>query len=315
MNKIFVSIACFADPDIINTINDCLDKAKHPENIVFGICSQMDLNDTSLEIYKDLNNFKIIKIDWREAKGPTYARYLITKLVSDETYFLQIDAHTRFFNNWDDIVINCLNECNDTKAILTAFPIPIEKMDSYENYPLNVSTKKFKFLSLDSIKLDAMCCNQKQFLKTYYLSAAFLFGPTEFLKDVPYDPYLIYSYQSIEQQFYAVRLFTHGWNLYKPSKHVLATYYKQTVDRKDTKGKKIPVPCNPQKEKLSWKRVSYYYGLCDLNDVEKKEDINKYGLGNKRSLDDFFAIHNEKGCIEKIRKGLKYKNGKWSKFT
>ena len=126
MNKIFVSIACFMDPDVINTINDCLKKAKNPDNIVFGICSQTDLNDNSLEIYKGLSNFKIIKIDWREAQGPTYARYLISKLVTDETYFLQIDAHTRFFDNWDEIAINCLNECNDSKAILTAFPINIK---------------------------------------------------------------------------------------------------------------------------------------------------------------------------------------------
>ena len=46
MSKIFLSIACFMDNDIINTIEDCLNKAKHPHNIVFGICSQMDLRDT-----------------------------------------------------------------------------------------------------------------------------------------------------------------------------------------------------------------------------------------------------------------------------
>ena len=33
MSKIFVSIACFMDNDIVNTIEDCLNKAKHPDNI------------------------------------------------------------------------------------------------------------------------------------------------------------------------------------------------------------------------------------------------------------------------------------------
>ena len=37
-NKIFVSIACFLDKDISNTIEDCLNKAAYPENIIFGIC-------------------------------------------------------------------------------------------------------------------------------------------------------------------------------------------------------------------------------------------------------------------------------------
>lgn len=301
------------DPDVINTIDDCLKQAKNPENVIFGICSQTDLNDNSLEIYKGLSNFKIIKIHWREAQGPTYARYLISKLVTDETYFLQIDAHTRFFDNWDEIAINCLNECNDSKAILTAFPISIQRMNN-TNHPLNISTKKFHSLSFNSIKLGSICCGKKTFVKTYYLSAAFLFGSTKFLKEVPYDPYLTYSYQTIEQQFYAVRLFTHGWNLYKPSKHVLATHYGKTV-HKDTKGNIIYAPSNHTRGKLSWKRVSYYYGLCDLNDVDLKEDINKYGLGDKRSLDDFFTIHNEEGCIEKIKKGLTYDKGSWSKFN
>ena len=117
MSKIFISIACFMDNDIINTIEDCLNKAKYSDNIVFGICSQMDLKATYLDKYNNNKNFKIIKLDWRKAQGPTYARYLISKLISDEKYFLQIDAHTRFFDNWDEKAINCLNECNDSKHV------------------------------------------------------------------------------------------------------------------------------------------------------------------------------------------------------
>ena len=308
-NKIFVSIACFIDKDIVNTIEDCLLKSKFPNNIVFGICLQSFKDDNCLDKYRNNKQFKIKYINWKDAKGPTYARYLISQLVSDEKYFLQIDAHTRFFNNWDEKVINCLNECNDSYAILTAFPISIRRMDE-KNIPLNISTKKFKSLSLDSIKLGSVYCSNNNFLKTYYLSAAFIFGPTDFLKEVPYDPYLIYSYQQIEQQFYAIRLFTYGWNLYKPSKHILATYYGKTI-HKDTKGNIINVPYNNIKSLLSWKRVSYYYGLCNINNVELKQDIHLYGLGNKRTLDDYFAIHNESGCIDKIKKGLKYSNGTW----
>ena len=312
MSKIFVSIACFMDNDIVNTIDDCLAKAKHPDNIVFGICSQMDLRATYLNKYND-KNFRIIKLDWHEAQGPTYARYLISKLISDEKYFLQIDSHTRFFDSWDEKAIDCLNECDDSNAILTAFPVAIQNMYSID-YPLNISTTKFQSLSYDSIKLGSVTCNSRSFVKTYYLSAAFLFGPTTFLENVPYDPYLTYSYQNIEQQFYAVRLFTHGWNLYKPSEHIVATKYGKT-DHIDVSGNVVRAPSNWQKSKLSWKRVSYYYGLCDLDDVELQEDISLYGLGSKRTLDEFFDIHNERGCIEKIKKGWTYEKGKWYKFN
>ena len=53
MNKIFVSIACFMDKDLLNTINDCLEKADNPNDIVFGICLQHDPND---DILKDYDN-------------------------------------------------------------------------------------------------------------------------------------------------------------------------------------------------------------------------------------------------------------------
>ena len=34
---IFVSIACYMDKDIINTIEDCLSKAKYSKRVIFGV--------------------------------------------------------------------------------------------------------------------------------------------------------------------------------------------------------------------------------------------------------------------------------------
>ena len=113
MNKIFVSIACFMDKDILNTIKDCLEKAEHPENIVFGICLQYDPNDDFLKIYDNNPQFRIHKMHWNQAKGPTYARYFCTQLLKDEEYFLQIDCHSRFFDNWDSKIINELCKCEN----------------------------------------------------------------------------------------------------------------------------------------------------------------------------------------------------------
>ena len=311
--SIFVSIACFMDTDILNTIDSCLSKAKFPNNITFGICLQSEHEDQILDKYRENNQFKIIKLHWKDAKGPTYARFLISQLVQKEMYFLQIDAHTRFFDNWDATAIFCLHECKYKKSILTSFPVSIEKMHE-QNIPLNISTKKFQFLSYESIKLGSVTCSNNSPVQTYYLSAAFLFGPSRFLEEVPFDPYLTYSYQSVEQQFYATRLFTHGWYLFKPSAHILATFYGKSV-HKDLLGNIVRAPYDCFMSQQSWKRVLYYYGLCELCNVEIKQDIEMYGLGNENSLDDFFQIHNQSGCINKIKNGLKYRNGNWSKYN
>ena len=65
---------------ILNTINDCLEKAEHPENIIFGICLQYDPNEDFLKEYDNNPQFRIHKMHWKNALGPAYARGIIYDL-------------------------------------------------------------------------------------------------------------------------------------------------------------------------------------------------------------------------------------------
>ena len=78
-DKIFVQIASYRDPELIPTIKDCIAKAKHPENLTFGICWQRDETE-NLDEFKDLPNFQIIDVPWKESKGLCRARCQIQKL-------------------------------------------------------------------------------------------------------------------------------------------------------------------------------------------------------------------------------------------
>ena len=78
-NTIFVSIACFMDEDIVNTIDDCLNKAKYPEKICFGVCLQYDPEDNFFSKYDNHPQVKMKRMHWKEARGPTFARYYCTK--------------------------------------------------------------------------------------------------------------------------------------------------------------------------------------------------------------------------------------------
>ena len=99
--NIFVSIASYRDDSCINTINDLFKKAKYPENIFIGICQQNNINIDKDIIYdnqdeygkKYINNIRIIRIPYYDAKGPTYARYLCSSLLDkkNEKYYFQID--------------------------------------------------------------------------------------------------------------------------------------------------------------------------------------------------------------------------------
>ena len=88
--------------------------------------------------------------------------------MEDEEYFLQIDCNTRFFKHWDVLAVRCLHECNDTKAIITNFPISVSNMSKSNTAPLNKSTRMFQSLSLKSIKLNSVQCSETTPQKTYY---------------------------------------------------------------------------------------------------------------------------------------------------
>ena len=108
--KIFIQIASYRDPELINTLDDCIDKADKPENLVFGICWQHSTEDAwdSLEQYQNDPRFRILDVNYKEAQGACWARNQIQQLYKGEDYTLQLDSHHRFIENWDQEIIDML---------------------------------------------------------------------------------------------------------------------------------------------------------------------------------------------------------------
>ena len=98
---IFVQIASYRDPELLNTIKDALDKASNPQRLVFGICHQHSEEDEwdTLELYKDDSRFRIIDVNYKDAKGACWARNQIQQQYQGEDYTLQLDSHHRFIEN------------------------------------------------------------------------------------------------------------------------------------------------------------------------------------------------------------------------
>ena len=86
--KIFVQIASYRDPELLPTIRDCINNAKHPENLTFGVCWQHDETESMKEFAND-PRFKILDYHWSLSKGLCWARSEIQKLWDDEEYTMQ----------------------------------------------------------------------------------------------------------------------------------------------------------------------------------------------------------------------------------
>jgi hypothetical protein len=81
--KIFVQIASYRDPELVKTIEDILDKAKKPKNLVFAIARQYADEDgfDNLDKWRKDKRFKILDIPYNESKGACWARNLLQQLV------------------------------------------------------------------------------------------------------------------------------------------------------------------------------------------------------------------------------------------
>ena len=109
---IFIQIASYRDPELPKTINDCIENANRPENLRFGICRQSKPGDEfdRLPGYENDPRFKIIDVDWKDARGVCWARNIVQNEYDGETYTLQLDSHHRFAPGWDTLSIDMMKQ-------------------------------------------------------------------------------------------------------------------------------------------------------------------------------------------------------------
>jgi [Skp1-protein]-hydroxyproline N-acetylglucosaminyltransferase len=128
--SIFVSICSYRDAECQFTIKDLFEKSKFKNRIIVGVCHQYDADKDEYlfkEMPKDLKNqIKELHIPHQFSKGPGFARHLIQRyLFNGEDYYLQIDSHMRFEQDWDEILIEQLHQSEkiSKKSIISTYPM------------------------------------------------------------------------------------------------------------------------------------------------------------------------------------------------
>lgn len=137
-DSIFVGLGSYRDPFCLMTIKSLYSQAKQPENIYVGLFQQncfektcrtgvlkggiVEDAPTDDDCYKlfcnsteginskacERGQVRLFNVNESESLGPYMARYLGAKFYRGENYYLQIDSHSEFVQDWDYKIVKMI---------------------------------------------------------------------------------------------------------------------------------------------------------------------------------------------------------------
>lgn len=283
MSKIFIQIASYRDPELLPTLHNLLCNAKYPDNLSFGLVWQHNIEDRwdHLDPYLSDKRFRIMGVDYRDSGGMGWARSKTQSLYDDETYTMQLDGHMRFSKHWDKHLLEMMNNLHkrSDKPFLTAYAFQYEPSEDKNLRPIASTLLPVGFKSNGILFFRSVANKPNQYNQPYrarLVGGHFFITLGQHCKDYAYDPNLYYAGDELTL---AVRSYTLGYDLYHPHRNLAWHYYKRSSDKKHWTDYKELV--NP-KEEYNIKRIQQMLGQADYG-----IDLEKYGLGSERSLDQY----------------------------
>ena len=290
MGDIFIQVAAYRDPELAKTLRDAVEKARFPENLVFGLCWQYHPADPFTpeqeETIVGINRIKVVPVDLSKtiSNGACWARHQLQQLYDGEPYTFQIDSHMRFIPNWDEAIINMylgLQADGYNKPLITSYVPSYEPATDPEGRLNEVWRMDFDrfcpegWLATAPSLIPDWQSLEKPVPARFY-SAHFAFTTGDFVAEVPHDPQF---YFHGEEPSIAVRAYTWGYDLFHPHRIICWHEYTRNNKRKQWDDD----PAWVAKNNISHLRYRQMFGM----DNEPIIDLHPYGLGKSRTLADY----------------------------
>ena len=303
--EIFVSIASYQDPMLLFTLNDAIQKARHPESLRFAVIDQRpDDQRAAIDALPCSAQIRYLHLKPCDTLGVSWARHLANSLYDGEAYLLQIDSHTLFEADWDATLRTQHDALlqHSSRPLMTTYPY---RFDMVNGEPVPAKRHGNSVLVLRPVASAVLAddnplimfgtkfveAEREPAVPGCHIAGGFIFCAGRFIDEVPYDPYL---YFQGEEQNLSVRAYTRGWDIFHPASVPLYHLYKEpgkveathhwhgTVERE----RAFTVSHLTMRSRARMKRLLYGDGLP-----------GQYGLGQVRSLEDYIAFS-----------GIDYKN-------
>ena len=284
MKKIFVSIASYRDPELEYTVESAVTNSSGEYQINFGIVCQGVKNEIpDLSKYK---NISMITMHPRDARGVGFARAKAMDLYKDEDYYLQVDSHSQFIENWDKKLVEIYNKTlsiKNKKVILSAFPgmylIENSKRTKVGMHESNIMThpsrqrlviRKTNEWASERIPFENKLSDLPEISNT--VLAGFIFSSGNIVKEIPYDPEISFFGEEV---CFAARAWTSGYDIYSPKEFIIYHFYGRNGYKKVWKDDNVRPVSWDELQKISKQKQKDV--LCGF-------EKSIYGLGKVRSL-------------------------------
>jgi len=329
--SVYLSVVSFRDEFCPATLMEAFAKAKNPEKLFVGLVQQncedkcrsgiLD-NNKMVDVKPDADcyllfcssqvgkkycnegHIRLLRMKESESLGPYLARYFASKLWNGEQWYMQIDSHMTFLQDWDASSIQMLRAAPSEKPVISHYPPPhtanlVEKSNvaaprlcgpkfatgSDESQIVRLEGSYY----YDSVKLDT-----PRFAP--FVAAGYLVAHSDILREVPYDPFLPYIFMG-EEILFSARLWTSGYDIFSPTHSLLGHHYVrnnkpkfwESVHRAFSFGIWDPL------HMLVRERVKNQLGYPEAaKDMIKPKSlftaVEQYSMGTSRSLDDYLQI-------------------------
>ncbi len=291
---IMVEIPSFKDPELIPTIKSHLGMAANPDRIRFAVCLQDDDADTIRYLDEMCGKAFVKHYHPEDSPGACAARYECSKLSKGNCdYVLHTDSHMRVARYWDVAMLAILSQCPG-KAVLSAYGMdyadylaedPCSDLFTAKVQDRGVITNAYyyqekmpKIRAMARTRFDGPLPRRGAFL-----GAAFLFGPVSVDDEVPFDPDMFFQGDELPM---ALRLFTHGWDIYHPQfRFQYHLYSRQQVLKKAGTMIEMNAGNDIKHEKLGHESARF-----DALFWRGGIDFGRFGNGDARTVDEFMSF-------------------------
>eukprot|EP01064_Diplonema_japonicum_P028129 TRINITY_DN4250_c0_g3_i1.p1 TRINITY_DN4250_c0_g3~~TRINITY_DN4250_c0_g3_i1.p1 ORF type:complete len:610 (+),score=97.24 TRINITY_DN4250_c0_g3_i1:43-1872(+) len=323
---IFVSMAAFRDRDARFTLRSMFTKARVPRRIFVGVVCQVYPEDPQCIPERWVNcsmdagfcpsdQIRQRSFHASKAEGPTHARSLAAAMYRGEDFFLMIDAHNRFVQDWDMKLLEMNRRCASKKCVLSHYPQGLNNSDPENPHPLGTPPGT----PLEGFGTVSYLCgsefHERSIIKNSraasvpvsfeprpqpYTGAGLLFGPGRMIIEVPFDPFLPFLWDG-EEFLYNARLWTWGYDMFSPSENILFHHYYREAQPRVWAEKSWANGKGSPAQNLSYKRLQYILAapikgsnkrLVPENTTDHAiiRGLPKYGLGPHRTIDQFWKF-------------------------